>query len=122
MAAQGARRCPSCHCITVKDGGCEHMTCNQCSHDYIWQEAERFKAPRLNVDETSETIESSQRQYDLHFREISLAEVAHDPGHNFLAYITYDTYDDENDQCEEEEGDDIENAEYGRPCVDELCG
>jgi hypothetical protein len=128
MAAQGARRCPNCHCITVKDGGCEQMICNQCSHDYIWQEAERLKAQRLkaprlnvNVDDTSETIESFRTQYDLHSQEISLAEVADDPGHNFLAYITYDAYEDENDQYEEMNEDDIDNVESGRPYVDEEC-
>ena len=28
--------CPKCHAYTEKNGGCNHMTCRKCGHDYCW--------------------------------------------------------------------------------------
>ena len=41
MAKLGARRCPCCQVIIVKDGGCDHMFCEQCHYDFVWTQAER---------------------------------------------------------------------------------
>jgi IBR domain, a half RING-finger domain len=30
------RRCPSCRYIIEKDGGCNHMTCRKCNHQFNW--------------------------------------------------------------------------------------
>jgi hypothetical protein len=54
MAAQDVRRCPNCHYIVIKDGGCPLMMCDQCDHEYSWQEAEKIKAPRSTADEIKE--------------------------------------------------------------------
>lgn len=45
MAQVGARRCPSCHFITVKDGGCPLMMCEMCRVQYLWHDAEKVVAP-----------------------------------------------------------------------------
>lgn len=30
------KRCPQCREVTSKDGGCDHMTCKKCRHQYWW--------------------------------------------------------------------------------------
>jgi hypothetical protein len=45
MARLGARRCPRCQFIIVKEGGCDHVHCEQCRFDFIFPEAERVVAP-----------------------------------------------------------------------------
>lgn len=32
----GAKPCPSCGINTMKTGGCDHMTCKICRHEYYW--------------------------------------------------------------------------------------
>ena len=31
-----SKRCPSCRYIIEKDGGCSHMTCRRCGHEFHW--------------------------------------------------------------------------------------
>ena len=31
-----SKRCPNCRYIIEKDGGCNHMTCRKCSHEFHW--------------------------------------------------------------------------------------
>jgi hypothetical protein len=45
MAALGARYCPRCHWITIKDGGCSSMNCRRCLQPYTWFDAEIVRAP-----------------------------------------------------------------------------
>ena len=45
MARLGARRCPRCQFIIIKDGGCDHVFCEQCHFDFNWPQAERVVAP-----------------------------------------------------------------------------
>lgn len=45
MARLGARRCPRCQFIIVKDGGCDFVHCGQCHSDFQWSHAERVVAP-----------------------------------------------------------------------------
>ncbi|KAF3041458.1 hypothetical protein E8E11_004650 [Didymella keratinophila] len=45
MARLGARRCPRCQFIIVKEGGCNHVHCEQCRFDFNFPEAERVVAP-----------------------------------------------------------------------------
>jgi len=37
MRAMGAKPCPKCGINIDKDGGCDHMTCNTCRHNFCWQ-------------------------------------------------------------------------------------
>ena len=30
------KRCPRCSCGIEQNGGCLHMTCGQCKHDFWW--------------------------------------------------------------------------------------
>ena len=30
------KRCPECGLNTMKDGGCDHITCNKCFYEYCW--------------------------------------------------------------------------------------
>jgi len=31
-----ARRCPGCHVVIERNGGCNHMTCQKCKHEFCW--------------------------------------------------------------------------------------
>ena len=37
VRASGAKACPNCSYMTEKDGGCKHMTCRKCQHEYCWK-------------------------------------------------------------------------------------
>ncbi|KAF1838348.1 hypothetical protein BDW02DRAFT_594806 [Decorospora gaudefroyi] len=88
MAALGAKRCPKCQYVTIKDGGCSHMIYKRCSHAYDCRAAEKVQAPRPNVDQRKEAIKRALQEYDLHFQQVS-AEASGDPCQDVLAYITY---------------------------------
>ncbi|KAJ4321796.1 hypothetical protein N0V94_002763 [Neodidymelliopsis sp. IMI 364377] len=45
MAKLHARRCPRCQYMIVKDGGCDHVHCEQCHTDFYWPQAEVVVAP-----------------------------------------------------------------------------
>ena len=36
------RKCPKCGVITEKNGGCDHMRCATCKHDYYWSTGQKF--------------------------------------------------------------------------------
>ena len=36
VRSSGAKACPQCGYMTVKDGGCKHMTCRKCQNSYCW--------------------------------------------------------------------------------------
>jgi hypothetical protein len=97
------------------------MFCDQCEHEYDWREAEKVKAPRQTADDVKE-MEFFQAQHDLHFQlidhQLSAAEVSHEPGHQFLTYVTYEPHRDE---YELDEVDLFDDDELSRPYVDEDC-
>lgn len=35
-AMSGAKRCPKCHVWILKNGGCDHMSCIMCQHQFWW--------------------------------------------------------------------------------------
>jgi len=35
-AQQNTKKCPKCHVAIQKAGGCNHMTCTNCRHEYCW--------------------------------------------------------------------------------------
>ena len=37
----GWARCPSCHIVISKGGGCNHMFCVACNHEFDWDKAQR---------------------------------------------------------------------------------
>ncbi|KAF2274482.1 uncharacterized protein EI97DRAFT_381355, partial [Westerdykella ornata] len=37
MERMGAKNCPRCTATIIKNGGCDHMHCIQCSTDFCWQ-------------------------------------------------------------------------------------
>jgi hypothetical protein len=36
LVKKTSRPCPSCHVMTTKNGGCNHMTCLQCKENWCW--------------------------------------------------------------------------------------
>ncbi|KAH8733118.1 hypothetical protein GQ44DRAFT_586017, partial [Phaeosphaeriaceae sp. PMI808] len=36
IKAMGAKQCPKCGINIEKDGGCSHMRCNRCRHNFCW--------------------------------------------------------------------------------------
>merc|ERR1712124_71860 len=36
------RKCPKCDIITEKNGGCDHMRCARCSHEYYWSTGKAY--------------------------------------------------------------------------------
>lgn len=34
--SQNTRRCPGCRTLIEKNGGCQHMTCRSCKHEFWW--------------------------------------------------------------------------------------
>lgn len=44
MQRLGAKLCPQCQFIITKDGGCQHMACEQCLHEFFWSQAENVMA------------------------------------------------------------------------------
>jgi hypothetical protein len=69
MAALGARRCPKCQFMTVKDGGYEHMVCERCYCDLNWFRAEEVKPPGRVAGES----DSTDQQQTLALMSISMA-------------------------------------------------
>jgi hypothetical protein len=35
-AKNNAKACPKCQCYIEKNGGCNHMTCKSCKHEFCW--------------------------------------------------------------------------------------
>lgn len=55
------KQCPQCGVNIEKNGGCNHMKCRSCGHDFKWEEVKknnpRFQIPqRPKLDELSEPI------------------------------------------------------------------
>jgi len=37
------RKCPKCDIVTEKNGGCDHMRCARCSHEYYWSTGKAYR-------------------------------------------------------------------------------
>ena len=37
------RKCPNCGVITEKNGGCDHMSCGRCKHEYYWSTGKKYR-------------------------------------------------------------------------------
>jgi hypothetical protein len=55
MAKVGAKRCPCCQSLIIKDGGCDHMLCEACGSNFSWMMAERVVPIKGSDDEESTT-------------------------------------------------------------------
>jgi hypothetical protein len=49
MARWGARRCPRCRYVIVKDGGCSRMVCERCVSRFNWLDAEQVRPLEKSV-------------------------------------------------------------------------
>jgi hypothetical protein len=36
MALRSTRSCPGCGFLITKDGGCDHLMCQKCKHEFCW--------------------------------------------------------------------------------------
>lgn len=41
---QAVKRCPKCKVCIEKNGGCDHMTCNQCRHEFWWTTLANYRS------------------------------------------------------------------------------
>ncbi|KAI9228579.1 MAG: hypothetical protein DHS80DRAFT_30706 [Piptocephalis tieghemiana] len=93
------KECPECHSITEKNGGCNHMTCRKCKHEYCWvcmgpwseHGTQYYNCNRFDED-SSRTARDSQaqsryalerylhyfRRYDNHARSAALDKDLYD--------------------------------------------
>ncbi|KAJ8106139.1 hypothetical protein OPT61_g9739 [Boeremia exigua] len=56
MARMGAKRCPRCQFIIVKDGGCDHIFCQQCHFEFDWMQAVDVTAPLPTFGHPTSTL------------------------------------------------------------------
>ena len=42
--AVACKKCPKCKARITKDGGCDHMTCRLCKHEYWWSTGKPFRS------------------------------------------------------------------------------
>jgi len=45
-----AKPCPNCHANIEKNGGCNHMTCTACRHQFCWLCMEPYVANHFNQE------------------------------------------------------------------------
>lgn len=62
LAKLGARRCPVCQFIIIKEGGCSHINCEQCRHDFDWRKAEKVRP--LQLVECGDGVQSEEVEGD----------------------------------------------------------
>jgi len=46
--AENTKKCPACHKFIQKNGGCNHMTCRQCNHEFCWTCGATYRTTRCN--------------------------------------------------------------------------
>jgi len=68
MARLGARRCPRCQFMITKDGGCSHMTCGECDHQFDWYRAVKVQPPPtpigcLTEAEAAANVDTTKANY-----------------------------------------------------------
>ncbi|KAF2843484.1 hypothetical protein M501DRAFT_91111 [Patellaria atrata CBS 101060] len=49
LSKTGARICPRCQNAIEKNGGCEHMLCTRCNHNFYWSTAEQVNVPGAKI-------------------------------------------------------------------------
>ncbi|OCK79848.1 hypothetical protein K432DRAFT_354127 [Lepidopterella palustris CBS 459.81] len=45
--ARNTKLCPGCRAPIQKNGGCSHMVCQHCSHDFDWKHAPAYTPPKV---------------------------------------------------------------------------
>jgi hypothetical protein len=43
--ASMSKDCPNCQMPISKDGGCNHMTCRVCKHEFFWDTLKPYRRP-----------------------------------------------------------------------------
>eukprot|EP00455_Lapot_gusevi_P005860 TRINITY_DN12502_c0_g1_i2.p1 TRINITY_DN12502_c0_g1~~TRINITY_DN12502_c0_g1_i2.p1 ORF type:complete len:417 (+),score=79.85 TRINITY_DN12502_c0_g1_i2:185-1252(+) len=51
-AAQNTKPCPACRSPIQKNGGCNHMKCISCKHEFCWLCSEKYKVGHYALDES----------------------------------------------------------------------
>lgn len=46
--AANTKECPACHKLIQKNGGCNHMTCKQCLHEFCWTCGATYRTTRCD--------------------------------------------------------------------------
>ena len=39
----GVKKCPKCSILIEKNGGCDHMTCKMCRHEWWWSTGKAYR-------------------------------------------------------------------------------
>lgn len=46
---KNARKCPNCPSMIEKNGGCNHMTCYRCKHEFCWLCSKKYVVSKVNI-------------------------------------------------------------------------
>ena len=53
---EGGKHCPKCGIVIIKNGGCNHMTCQKCKHEFCWHDFQNFRRPNVQHFETKRVL------------------------------------------------------------------
>jgi len=63
-----ARRCPGCKTVIEKNGGCQHMTCRECCHEFWWCCGQAYRGKhKLRLCAPSSSIRSLVQHRSLYW-------------------------------------------------------
>ena len=53
---EGGKHCPNCQIVIIKNGGCNHMTCVKCKHEFCWYDFQNYRVPGIDHFESTRPL------------------------------------------------------------------